>query len=370
MASKTPPSPPPPKLPPPMPWLAGQLDALLHQQGHALLLEGASGLGQFELGLAWAQAALCEARAADAPMQAACGRCEGCHAVQVRTHPDLLVLLPEALQIEWGWGAQEGDAAEGKRKPSREIRIEAMRQMITFSQRTDARGRGKVVLVYPAESMNAITANALLKTLEEPPGPTRFVLATQAAHRLLPTIRSRCHAWKMHWPAADAVQAWLLAAGAPPEQVPTAVQAAGGRPQDAWQWLQAGLTAQDWQRLPSQLAQGQAGLLAQATPSQAVAMLMQVCHDAMAVAAGAAPRYFEAQALQAALGGGRGGRADAKAGEAAVPTWAQRQKRLARLSQWSVELAQAARTSEHTWNPELMLWALVDQARAALHSPA
>jgi DNA polymerase-3 subunit delta' len=53
-------------------------------------------------------------------------------------------------------------------------------------------GRSKVVLVYPAERMNHVTANALLKTLEEPPGDVKFVLATEASHLLLPTIRSRC----------------------------------------------------------------------------------------------------------------------------------------------------------------------------------
>lgn len=340
--------------PPPMPWLDAQLDALLHQQGHALLLEGASGLGQFALGLAWAKAMLCEARAEGAPIQPACGQCESCHAVQVRTHPDLLVLLPEQLQIEWGWAAQEESASEAKRKPSREIRIEAMRQMITFCQRTDARGRGKVVLVYPAENMNTVTANALLKTLEEPPGLSRFVLMTQAAHRLLPTIRSRCHAWKMHWPDAEAVHAWLAHSGADEAQVQAAMRAAGGRAQDAWDLLQKGFSAEAWQRLPGQLAQGQPGLLADATPSQAVAALMQVCHDAMAVSVGAAPRYFDAQAMAA--------------WSAAPADAATRQARIGKLGQWASDLQQAARTSEHPWNAELMLTALIDQARNALGS--
>lgn len=67
-----------------------------------------------------------------------------------------------------------------------------MRDAVEFSQRTSARGRGKVVLIFPADRMNTVTANALLKTLEEPPGDVRFVLATEAAHQLLPTVRSRC----------------------------------------------------------------------------------------------------------------------------------------------------------------------------------
>ncbi|MBV5332102.1 DNA polymerase III subunit delta', partial [bacterium] len=84
---------------------------------------------------------------------------------------------------------------------------------IEFSQRTNARGQGKAVLVYPAERMNHVTANALLKTLEEPPGDVKFVLATHAAHQLLPTIRSRCLAHTMRWPIGSEALSWLAAQG-------------------------------------------------------------------------------------------------------------------------------------------------------------
>ena len=78
----------------PLPWLAGPLaEALRTQHGHALLVHGPQGIGQFELALSLAQSWLCEARGADA----ACGRCAACHLVQARAHPDLLVLVPEAL---------------------------------------------------------------------------------------------------------------------------------------------------------------------------------------------------------------------------------------------------------------------------------
>src|SRR3569832_1997188 len=99
------------------------------------------------------------------------------------------------------------------RKPSRDIRIDAMRDAIQFAQRTSARGRGKAVLVYPAERMNHVTANALLKTLEEPPGDVRFVLATEAAHQLLPTIRSRCLGHTMAWPTSAEAAEWLTHEG-------------------------------------------------------------------------------------------------------------------------------------------------------------
>lgn len=115
-----------------------------------------------------------------------------------------------------GWPLSEkaqADIDDKKRKASREIRVEAMRDAVEFSQRTSARGRGKAVLVYPAEQMNHITANALLKTLEEPPGDVRFVLASEAAHQLLPTIRSRCLGHTMVWPAEAEMLASAQGAG-------------------------------------------------------------------------------------------------------------------------------------------------------------
>ena len=183
------------------PWIATQTRQLLSQQGHAWLLHGPSGLGQYRLALELVRAWLCETP----DENGACGQCPSCHAIDVRTHADLCVLMPETTMLELGWPLSEkaqADIDDKKRKASREIRVDAMRDAIEFSQRTSARGRGKAVLVYPAEQMNAITANALLKTLEEPPGDVRFVLATESSHQLLPTIRSRCLGHAMIWPCA------------------------------------------------------------------------------------------------------------------------------------------------------------------------
>jgi len=207
------------------PWIARQLQALLAQRGHAWLLQGPSGLGQFELALALVRAWLC-----DQPgVEGACGQCPSCHGIDVHTHPDLVVLMPETEMLARGWPLPEKAQAEiddKKRKPSRDIRVEAMREAIEFAQRTSGRGRGKAVLVYPAERMNAVTANALLKTLEEPPGDMRFVLATDAAHQLLPTIRSRCLSHTLVWPEADEVRPWLAAQGVAGEQAAALLHAA------------------------------------------------------------------------------------------------------------------------------------------------
>ena len=182
-------------------WIARQRRQLLAQRGHAWLLQGPSGLGQYALGLDLARAWLC-----DAPTrEGACGQCASCHAIDVRAHLDLSVLMPETVMLELGWPLSEKaqkDIDDKARKPSKEIRVDAMRDAVEFAQRTSGRGRGKVVLVYPAERMNHLTANALLKTLEEPAGDVRFVLASESAHQLLPTIRSRCQGHTMTWPSA------------------------------------------------------------------------------------------------------------------------------------------------------------------------
>ena len=194
------------------PWIAAQRQALLAQRGHAWLLQGPSGLGQYTLALELVRAWLCDAPTA----HGACGQCASCHGIDVHTHADLCVLMPETQALALGWPLPEKAQAEiedKKRKASREIRVEAMRDAVEFAQRTSGRGRGKAVLVYPAEQMNHVTANALLKTLEEPPGDVRFVLASEAAHQLLPTIRSRCLGHTMVWPAEAGSLAWLQAQG-------------------------------------------------------------------------------------------------------------------------------------------------------------
>ncbi len=326
------------------PWIAAQAAQLLAQRGHAWLLQGPSGLGQYGLALTLARSWLCE----DPQPAGACGRCTSCHAIDVRTHADLAVLMPETAMLALGWPLSEKAQQEiddKKRKPSREIRVEAMRDAVEFAQRTSSRGRGKVVLVYPAERMNAITANTLLKTLEEPPGDVRFVLASEAAHQLLPTIRSRCLGHTMAWPAPGTALAWLVEQGVGEGDARVLLRAAGGRPDEALALAQAGRDARQWSQLPKALARGDVAALGDCTPAQAIDVLQKVCHDLLAVRAEAAPRFFE--------------RAD-------LPAPASYEA----LTAWWRELAREQKTAEHPYNAGLMLESLVARARTALHSAA
>lgn len=326
------------------PWLQRQLGELLQQRGHAWLLQGPSGLGQYALAQALAEAWLCDSPQPDAT---ACGHCESCHAIAVRTHPDLCVLMPETQMLERGWPLDEKlqkELDDKKRKPSKEIRVEAMRDTIEFSQRTSSRGRGKVVVVYPAERMNPVTANALLKTLEEPPGDVRFVLASEAAHLLLPTIRSRCMTHTMRWPTEQESLAWLQLQGLAEADASGLLHAAGGRPDDALAWHRVGMTARTWQALPEAARAGQVQPFAQLSPAQVIGVLQKLCHDALSVRGGGTPRFFDAAALPAAT---------------ALPDWR-------RLTQWGKDLAQDLRSAEHPYQPGLFLEDLVGKAAQVL----
>ncbi len=321
------------------PWIAAQTQALLAQRGHAWLLAGPSGLGQYELASALVRAWLC-----DHPTpQGACGRCGSCHAIDVHTHADLCVLMPETVMLALNWPLSEKAQDEidsKKRKPSKEIRVDAMRDAVEFAQRTSARSRGKAVLVFPAERMNVYTANALLKTLEEPAGDVKFVLATEAAHQLLPTIRSRCLGHTMLWPSQASAMAWLQGQGVSEKQAGVMLRAAGGRPQDA---LQFASVSELWPRLPRAVQLGDVSVFKDWTPAQTVDALHKLCHDLMAQRSGASPRFFDAADLP-------------KAG-----TWQS-------LTTWAKALSNAMHTVEHPFNAGLMQEALVSQAQIALNS--
>jgi len=326
----------------PLPWLAAPLhQALTQGRSHALLLQGPAGVGQFDLALLLAQAWLCEQRAT--PDQPGCGRCASCRLLKSRSHPDFQVLLPEALREPLGFGALEAEGAEpkaSKAKPSREIKIEAVRQVLSFSQVSVARGKAKVVVVYPAEALNTVAANALLKTLEEPQGLLRFVLASAAPQQLLPTIRSRCQPLQMALPAREAALAWLAGQGlAMPEVL---LDATGGRPQEALLWSEEGIAAKTWLELPRRIARGEAQALTDWPVPRAIAALQRLVHDLMRIAHGAAPSYFPRDALPK------------------LPAVR------AALDQWARTLQQAARHAEHPLNAGLLMESLVAQGQQAM----
>jgi len=180
-----------------------RLNGLRARLPHALLLKGAQGIGKFDLAMNLAQSVLCEQPRADGM---ACDTCPSCHWFGQESHPDFRLLQSEALAAEDGVG-------EGGKKPARQIIVDQVRALSDFSNLSSHRGGYRVVLVHPAESMNANAANALLKTLEEPPGQMLFILVTHKPQHLLPTILSRCHGIAVAMPSAQASLDWLQQQG-------------------------------------------------------------------------------------------------------------------------------------------------------------
>ena len=124
---------------------------------HALLLAGPDSIGKLRFARSLAGFLLCES-----PSQlAACGQCRSCHFQIDASNPDYREICPE----------------EGKRQ----IGIDQVRSLQSFSAQHAHRNDGKkVVVIHPAEAMNVFTANALLKTLEEPSAGTILILLTIA----------------------------------------------------------------------------------------------------------------------------------------------------------------------------------------------
>ena len=190
-----------------------RLQRLRAQWPHALLLYGQAGIGKLQFARHLAQGMLCEAPTANGEP---CGQCAACNWFVQGNHPDYRALLPEALAGEAVGAAPAGadekaDGEEGKktRTLSKEIKIEQVRALLDFCGVGAHRGGARVVLVYPAEALNAASANALLKTLEEPPAGVVFLLVSARVDRLLPTIISRCRQWPMSTPSPDEARAWL-----------------------------------------------------------------------------------------------------------------------------------------------------------------
>lgn len=213
-----------------LPWHEAALRELLARRDklpHALLIHGRQGIGKVDFARAIAQSLLCEA-----PQQGvACGTCPACHWFQQHNHPDFRELLPESMGEDEADGDEPVDLDAKDKKKSREIKIEQVRDIADFMTLSTHRDGFRVLMVHPAEAMNLPAANALLKTLEEPPPRTVILLVTDTMGRLLATIKSRCQRLLVPAPDEAAALLWLQAQGV--EDAPAALAAAGGAPLDA-----------------------------------------------------------------------------------------------------------------------------------------
>lgn len=179
---------------------------------HALLLTGQRGIGKFELARRFAESLLCEQ---PAPTHEACGQCLACGWLAQGNHPDLRLLHPEIFAdkaTDIGSVAGISDSAR-KKSPRQQITIDQVRALDDFLRVGTHRHGNRIILVHPADAMNRATANALLKSLEEPAPGTVFILTSSESERLLPTIRSRCQTLPVPLPDAERAMAWLARTG-------------------------------------------------------------------------------------------------------------------------------------------------------------
>ena len=167
---------------------------------HGLLLWGPGGVGKSLAALEFAKALNCEAGEADA-----CGSCLTCRKTANGNHPDVKTVTPS-----------------GK---ARLIKIEAIDFINELAAYRPFEGRWRVVIIHDTERMHEAAQNHFLKTLEEPPSDTVFVLLTEFPRALLPTVRSRCQQLRFGALRPETVTALLMRERELPEARAAAVAA-------------------------------------------------------------------------------------------------------------------------------------------------
>lgn len=189
------------------PWASASWESLLARRENlpqALLIHGPRGIGKLDLARTFAQLVLCETSGVREP----CGRCDGCRWFAAGQHPDFRQVEPEALAAPVE-PSEDAPAPSKTTKPSQEIKVDQVRELAGFLNIGSHRGKRRMAVFHPAETMNANAANSLLKSLEDPASGACFILVSNNSRHLIPTIRSRCISVPMGIPDTTASLAWL-----------------------------------------------------------------------------------------------------------------------------------------------------------------
>jgi DNA polymerase-3 subunit delta' len=152
---------------------------------HAWLFTGPPGSGRSNAARSFAAALQCEA---EVPEERGCGHCHACRTAMAGTNPDVALVATEKVAYQ----------------------IDDVRELITKAQDRPSAGKWRVIIVEDADRMTERTTNVLLKSIEEPPPHTVWILCAPSPADVLVTIRSRCRPVSLRVPPADAVADLLV----------------------------------------------------------------------------------------------------------------------------------------------------------------
>ncbi|HEV7864977.1 MAG TPA: DNA polymerase III subunit delta' [Acidimicrobiia bacterium] len=176
-----------------------RLRRAVERPSHAYLLAGPRGSGVLEAARCFAAALVCP--------DGGCGACNSCRRARSARHPDVIEVEPAGTFVV----------------------VDQVEEMMKEAYTSPFEAERKVIVVTEADRMNEPAANKLLKTLEEPPARTHFVLLSESPDELLPTVRSRCQRIDFAALSDAVVAAALVAAGVEPEAAAAAARVASGR---------------------------------------------------------------------------------------------------------------------------------------------
>ena len=266
-----------------------------HRLAHAYLFVGPPGIGKRRFAIELAKAILCEAERSTTTLDA-CDQCAGCLLVDAGTHPDLFTV--------------------GRPEDKNELPIDVMTALCRDFSLKPARGHGKIGIVDDADDFNEESANCFLKTLEEPPPGSLFILIGTSLDRQLATIKSRCQMVRFAPLADEHVRQLLQKQGVEDKaMLDRLVRLSGGSPGQAlaladeslWTFRRDLLKALAQPKIDSvalgrkfaEFAEeaGKEGAGQRRRANQAMRLLIESFTDVLRLQAGAAPRSAESAEL-------------------------------------------------------------------------
>ncbi len=218
--------------------------AAAEEPPHAVLFVGPEGVGRVRLAIEYGLLLNCQAGDASGPGMMTmladpappgpdsnpagrpCGVCRSCRLIGQGSHPDVVQVGPGDTLCR----PRNGESSHTAHPQSRDIRICQVRGMVDLASRYPVEAKQRLIIVDPADRMNRDASNALLKTLEEPPGHTVFALISSAPEILLETIVSRCRRIDVGPVARTEIEAGLIARGVEPARAAEAATESHGRP--------------------------------------------------------------------------------------------------------------------------------------------